>query len=180
MLISLDCYSFHFLFCFFPLVHLSILPKFLSHSGPFFCVHMPSTYYDLQIRLQLFTQERHIAPHHAVLLPACLSPKGDISLSLGPVIYYLCLKVLWRWPLGSRSAQREETQQSLCLLEPIPSHLQSVHVRSWQSPERKQAGVGKEDRCGTLQKIWNIQSAPENEYQIRSEQKTGKKIRKKY
>ena len=81
---------------------------------------MLSVYCDLQIRLQLFTQERHIVHHHSVLLPACLNPKGDISLFLGPVIYNLCLKVLWRWPLGSRSAQREETQQSLCLLEPFP------------------------------------------------------------
>lgn len=147
-MISLDCYSFHFLFCFFPLVHLSILPKFLSHSGPFFCVHMPSTYYDLQTRLQLFTQERHIAPHHAVLLPACLSPKGDISLSLGPVIYYLCLKVLWRWPLGSRSAQREETQQSL----PIGTHSLPPAVCPCEklTVSREEAGRGGKGR-----QVWN-------------------------
>ena len=174
-LISLDCYSVHFSFCFSPLVHLSILPNFsVSLCSLFLCSHDLCILWFANKTPTLYSRKAYCS-HHGVLLPACLNPKGDISLFLGPVIYILCLKALWCWPLGFCSAQREETQQSLCLLEPIPSHLRSVCVRSWQSQERNQAGVGREDRCGTLQKTWNIQSAPENDYQIRCEQKTCKK-----
>lgn len=120
MLISLDCYSFHFFYFvfFFPLVHLSILPNFCLTLVRFLCSHTIYILWFANKTPTLYSRKAYCSPPRCSA-PACLSPRETSPLPRTCHLLSLPQGSL-TLALGSRSAQREKLNRVSAYWSPFP------------------------------------------------------------